>query len=113
MIPWSVFADTGEKFIKCGQFSPDCQFSDLITLAQDVINFLLYAIAAPIAAVMFAYAGWLYLSARGNPGQITEAHGIFGNVLTGFVVALAAWLIVSFVLSFFVGDNSNLNMLGS
>jgi len=90
-----------------------CTFDDLIILAQNVINFLIYAIAAPICAIMFVYAGWLYLSAGDNSGQINQAHAIFWNVLWGFIVILAAWLIVKFVVDFLVGTDPLMNMLGN
>lgn len=88
-----------------------CTFDNLITLAQNVINFLIFMIAAPIAAVMFAYAGFLMVTNQGNESQVNQAKGIFTNVLIGFVIALAAWLLVNYVLVFFLGDNSKFNLL--
>jgi len=79
-----------------GQITNPCNFDKLITLVQNIINFLLL-IAAPIAAVMFAYAGWLYLSAAGNQGQVEKAHKIFTAVFMGIVLALIAWLIINVI----------------
>ncbi|MBI2120266.1 MAG: hypothetical protein HYT94_01420 [Parcubacteria group bacterium] len=73
----------------------DCDFWDLIQLAKNIIDFLLYTIAMPLAAIMFAYAGWLYLSAAGNESKVKEAHNIFGMVAMGLALALAAWLIIN------------------
>jgi hypothetical protein len=72
-----------------------CQFEHFIALAKNVMNFLLFTIAVPIAAISFAWAGWLYLSAAGNESKVGEAHRIFGYVVLGLCVALAAWLIVN------------------
>lgn len=72
-----------------------CQFEHFIALAKNVMNFLLFTIAVPIAAISFAWAGWLYLSAAGNESKVQEAHRIFGYVVLGLCVALAAWLIVN------------------
>jgi hypothetical protein len=72
-----------------------CQFEHFITLAKNVMNFLLFTIAVPIAAISFAWAGWLYLSAAGNESKVGEAHRIFGYVVLGLCIALAAWLIVN------------------
>ena len=55
-------------------------------------------IAVPLAAIAFAWAGFLYLSARGNPGQISKAHGIFLNVAIGLGIVLIAWLAVDQIL---------------
>ena len=89
-----------------------CTFNDLIILAQNVINFLIFRIAAPLAAIMFAYAGFLYVTNRGNEGQVTQAHDIFLYVFWGLVIALAAWLFVNFILTFLLGDASSFNYLG-
>lgn len=70
-----------------------CEFKHAIQIIQNIINFIII-IAAPIAAIMFAYAGWLYLSAMGDTGQISKAHNVFWTVLVGFVIILSAWLIV-------------------
>ena len=70
-----------------------------------------FKIAAPLGAVMFAYAGYTYITNGGNEGKITEAHTIFLAVFWGLVVALAAWLLVNFVLEFFLGSGSSFNFL--
>jgi hypothetical protein len=85
-----------------GAVTNPCGFDDLIILAQDVINFLIFSIAAPLAAVMFAYAGFLYVTNRGNESQIKRAHTIFLSVFWGFVVVLGAYLIIYFIINFFL-----------
>lgn len=100
------------SLVPCGCDGPDanttvdsaeqCTFDHLIVLAQNVINFLIFKIAAPLAAVMFAYAGFLYLTNRGNESQVKQAHDVFTYVLIGLVLALAAWLIVNLIVTFFL-----------
>ena len=108
--------DTGGRqsgLVVCGNLSGDqCTFTDLINQIQTVINFLIFKIASPLAAVMFAYAGFLYVTNRGNESQIKQAHDIFWNVFIGLVIALAAWLTMSFILKFFLGGTSSFNLLG-
>ena len=101
-----VFAQGG--LVPCD--GSNCDFNALITLVQNIINFLLL-VAAPIAAIMFAWAGFLYLSARGNSGQISKAHDIFWNVLWGLVIALAAWLIINTITNALL-KNSGASLLG-
>lgn len=98
--------------VKNGKVTDPCGYDDLVTLAKNVIDFLIFKIAAPLGAVMFAYAGFLYLTNGGNESKIKEAHTIFLYVFWGLVVALAAWLIVNFVLTFFLGESSTFNFLG-
>lgn len=89
-----------------------CYFNDVIQIAQNVIDFLIFKIAMPIAALMFAYAGFLYVTNRGNESQVKQAHDIFLNVFWGLVIALAAWLTINFILEFLLGANSSFNYLG-
>lgn len=119
-IPSFVSAKTSSGLIPCGNVetagavpvAERCDFDDMIQLAQNVIEFLIFRIAAPLAAVMFAYAGFLYLTNGGNESKVKQAHDIFWSVFIGLVVALAAWLVVNFVLEFFLGTGSPYNLLG-
>lgn len=112
-IPAYVDAGGGgaEGLVPCGnQDNPsaatDCDFNDFITLVQNVMNFLLFVVAIPIAAISFAWAGWLYMSAGGNETNVKKAHDIFFSVVVGLALALAAWLIIySLVNGLGVGKN--------
>lgn len=104
--------DNMVKDIPASGIKEECDFNDLIILAQNVINFLIFKIAAPLGAVMFAYAGFLYVTNRGNEGQVKQAHEIFLYVFWGLLCALAAWLTVNFILEFFLGSGSSFNFLG-
>lgn len=81
----------------------ECRFRDFVPLVSALLTFLLFYLAVPIAALMFLYAGFLMLTNRGNEAQVTKAKSILTTVFWGLVVALAAWLIVTFILDFFVG----------
>ncbi len=72
-----------------------CNFDFFITLIKNIVNFLIFKLAVPLAAISFAIAGVMILTAGGNESQVTRAKEIFWDVLIGLVVALAAWLIVS------------------
>lgn len=113
VFPLSVYAVNGTPapsgLIPCGNATQaQCTFDDLIKLAQNVINFLIFDIAAPIAAVMFAYAGFLWVTNGGNESQITQAKGIFWGVFWGFVIALAAWLTINMIVNFFLDPSYSL-----
>ncbi|MBI5816860.1 MAG: hypothetical protein HZB09_00325 [Candidatus Yonathbacteria bacterium] len=91
-IPSYVFAD----LVPCN--GADCDFNDFIDLINNVINFLMFKFAVPLAAISFAIAGVMILTAGGNTGQVEKAKEIFWNVLIGLIVALAAWLVVNAIL---------------
>ena len=71
----------------------NCGWNDLVALARKLVNYLIL-ISAPIAAIVFAYAGFLLTTAGPDVGKREEAKKLFLNAAIGFVVILAAWLIV-------------------
>lgn len=77
-----------------------CGWNDLMALVNKVINFVLFKMALPIAAIMFAYAGFLMVTAGGEAAHAREkAKEIFSNAVKGLIIALAAWLIISTLLA--------------
>ena len=86
--------------VPCGGESGDpCGFADLIILTSNIINFLIVFVLAPIAAIMFLYAGYEMMTARGNVSQITSAKKMFMDILMGALIAFAAWLIVEGIMA--------------
>jgi len=85
-----------------GPFAGACGFCDLFQLAQNSINFAV-EFSVIVATVMFVYAGVLYFSASAKPDNIKKAHGIFWKVFIGFVLILAAWLIVDIIMKTLLG----------
>ena len=84
-----------------------CDFNALMALINTIVKFILFDMAIPIAAIMFAYAGFLMVTAGGEAaGARTKAKSIFTNAVFGLVLAVAAWLIVNTILSIlgYTGD---------
>lgn len=75
-----------------------CDFNFLISLIENVISFLL-VLAAIVAAILFAYAGFQYIFAAGDPSKIKKAHQMFWTVGIGLVFMGAAWLIVAVIVN--------------
>ena len=48
---------------------------------------------------MFAYAGFVLLTAGGDTSKLKKAKDVFTNVALGLVFAAAAWLIVHTILT--------------
>ena len=74
-----------------------CGFADAITLIQNVIEYI-FILILPIAAIVFAYAGFLLLSSGGNSSKRDAAKKAMVNVVIGIVVILLAWLLVKTIL---------------
>ncbi|MBI4118297.1 MAG: hypothetical protein HY455_02060 [Parcubacteria group bacterium] len=103
IVPFAVFGQgvTQERgIVPCeGTVESPCNFDAFVLLIQQVIDFLLTSIAMPVAALSFAYAGYLYLTAAGNEGQAKKAIGIFTTVAYGIIFALAAWLLINLIVN--------------
>ena len=83
----------------------ECTVCDIATLAQNVINTGIY-IAVFLSAILFAWAGWKYLTHGANPGEATKATKIFSAVATGLIIILGAWLLIDTLMKVLVGGNS-------
>jgi len=76
----------------------DCTFADFLGpdgLVGKIVHFLLFDLAAPLAAIAFAWAGILFVVYSGNDGKRSQAKDIIWYAVIGLALALAAWLIVN------------------
>ncbi len=90
--------------INCGRtdatgFSQQCTFDDFMQLIQDLFK-LVFAFAAFIAVGVFMYAGFLMITAAGNPTQLEQAKAMFRRVVVGFLIMFMAFLVVQQTLRF-------------
>lgn len=101
VLPLAVFGQD-KGFVVCE--GTDCTLKSLIELGNKIIDFFIL-ISVPLAAIMFAYAGFLMMTAAGNESQIEKGKGIFWKVGTGFFFVLAAGLIVKLIVSALLKEN--------
>jgi len=73
----------------------------LAELAQNILDIGIY-IAVFLSAVLFAWAGWLYLTSIGG-SQVSRAKEVFANVAIGLVIILASWLVIDVLMRTLVG----------
>ena len=97
-------ADLG--LIPCGTKDNPCKLKDFGCLAKNIINFLLFNLAAPLAVISFLIGGILMITAAGNQNQLDRGKSIFYNTVIGIVIAFGAWLIVNLILQSLLKDSS-------
>lgn len=88
------------QIVQCN--GPDCDWGALITLGQNILNFMV-TLSVFVAAVMFAYAGWLFFSDTGNASNVEKGKKVFGAVVIGLIIVLIAWLVVDTILDTLTG----------
>jgi len=93
--------------VPCDNVGTKCDFNALLAMINGVIHFILFFMVVPISAIMFAYAGFLLITAGGEAaGARTKAKNIFTDAVIGLIIAVACWLIVSTVLHILGYDGS-------
>ncbi|MEX0933983.1 MAG: hypothetical protein WD003_01850 [Candidatus Paceibacterota bacterium] len=86
----------GQGLVPCD--GANCDLDALVELGENIMKWL-FTIAGLLGALMFAYAGVLYLTAAGNETQINKATGIFRVVLFGILIALSAYLVIQLIVN--------------
>lgn len=97
-VPIAVFAQQAglpDRIVPCS--GVDCTCDHLIELAQNLVNAGIY-IAVFLSAVLFAYAGWQYMTQETIGGK-QSAKNLVQNTAIGLVIILAAWLFVDTLMS--------------
>ncbi len=73
---------------------------DLMTIIGRIINIALGFIGV-VFLVLMLYAGYLWMTAAGDPEKVKKAQHTIRNSLIGLVIIVSAWAIVSFILNLF------------
>ncbi|MEK7060350.1 MAG: hypothetical protein AAB970_01900, partial [Patescibacteria group bacterium] len=83
-----------------------CGFYDILKLINNVINYLIKYLAVPIAAIMFAYAGFELVTSGGETSKREKAKKIFINVAIGLIFVAGAFVIIKTILLIAGADTS-------
>jgi amino acid transporter len=84
--------------VPCDNVTKPCDFNAFMGLINTVIGFLLFKLAVPIAAIMFAYAGFSLVTAQGGEAK-TTAKNVFTSTVLGLAFAAGGWLIIRTLLA--------------
>ncbi len=85
-----------EGLVPCD--GPECQACHFIQLGQNILEWFIKTMAAVIALV-FAWGGLKMVMSGGSTEGVSEAKGMMTNAVIGFIILLAAWLIINTVLT--------------
>lgn len=77
-----------------GGGQPDCDLCHLWELGSNIINFISFNLALPIAALLFVGAGVMLLISGGNEQRVGLAKSIFTSTVIGLVIIFTSWLLV-------------------
>lgn len=96
-------AVVGGGLVPCGDpGEPSCQFCHLVKMFELVLQWLVTVLTV-LASLFFVYAGMRLVTSTGDAQAKLAAKKLIINTAVGFMIVLAAWLIVDFVLQALVG----------
>lgn len=75
-------------------FSNPLASNTTIALLSGFVHALVY-VGVPLAALYLVYAGFLFVSAQGDGGKLTQAKSTFMHGIAGVVVLLGAWTFIT------------------
>lgn len=78
-----------------------CTMCDIFKLVQVVTNFLIVYMAAPVAALVFAYGGFLLLTPGGSADKAKRGKTAITNAVVGLVIIYVSWLAVDAIMKAF------------
>jgi len=82
--------------VPCGNGDNPCTWNDLFTLANNVINFLIFTLGIPLVTVVIVVSG-VQLVWSHNEAAYKKAKDRLQMALLGLLIMLSAWLIVKAV----------------
>lgn len=90
-VPLFTFA---AGLVPCGGADePACQTCHVVQLVNGVISWLVL-ILGTVAAIIIVYAGFKLVMSGGNRHAKEEAKSMLSNMIIGYVIVLAGWLLV-------------------
>lgn len=82
----------------CCANPPNCNFQDFMQTVGNIVYKLLQ-LSLAFVAIIFAYAGYEYLTSQGDSGKRSHAHGMLTKAGIGLIIVLTAFLIVELITS--------------
>jgi len=91
--PSTGLVPCGNTVDKDGKVKDACELGDLFTLINNLMNYGLWLVTLVLVGVI-AYAGFKYITSRGNPAEVKKANHMFWLMIQGLIWMLCAWLLV-------------------
>ena len=82
-----------DPIVHCGFNGTICTACDFFTLSANIMRWLVALVTLVVTLVMVT-GGIRIITSQGNPTQLGKAKSMMFNALIGFIILLAAWLII-------------------
>lgn len=82
-----------------GDQTVPCTFCHFFKLFENIVDFVLFKIVPPLAMLMLAIGGAMFIIAGGDPRKIGQARSILTAVVLGLFIVYGAWLLINLFFS--------------
>lgn len=96
LVPCGLSEDDPDQ---SGDQTVSCTLCHFFVMIDGIIKFLLGYIVPPLAALMIAIGGGMYIIGQGKPEMLARAKKLFTSVVFGLLIIYGAWLIVNLFLT--------------
>ncbi len=93
-------------YVCTGGAPGECTFGDVLSAIQHLVNFGV-EFALMFSVIVIAVAGGKYMISGGNSGERAKANAMLMKVVTGIIIIMAAWLIVTLITGALLNPNIN------
>lgn len=89
-----------------GIITNPCEWDDLLKLAKNIIDFIIYNLIFPLSAVMIVVGGFFIMTAGGSTERVSKGKEIATAAVVGLLIALTSWLIINTIINVLAGDRA-------
>lgn len=79
-----------------GTYESECTFQDLLDEVNNLVKWGT-AFALSFSVIVLAWAGFIYMTSGGNPGERSKANTMLTKVVIGIILIVLAYLIVQLI----------------
>ncbi|MDO8492055.1 MAG: pilin [bacterium] len=104
ILPYFISA---QGLVPCGSAGQDpCTICDFSVLLKNIIDFLIWNIAIPLAGLMIVVGGIMIMIGSASETRVAAGKKVLTNALIGIVIVFVAWLFVDTVIKVLTGSFS-------
>jgi FtsH-binding integral membrane protein len=95
-----ILAACPTGLVPCGTSDCPCTFCNIFALIDNILDFVIFNILLPVAALILIIGGFFLLIAGGNPEQFNRAKSILTAAVIGLVIIFVAFIFIGTFLKY-------------
>lgn len=83
----------------------DCEVCDIFKLISNVVNFVTFDLASPLAGLILAYGGFKLFTSGGNETEKSKGVKAIRAAVWGILITFGAWVIINAIIGSLAGSS--------